>query len=462
MRYSSLRFGAAVGMVVVALIVDAGLPGRGATEARATAADGRHIVVSRASEGVPADLAQRVSAVGGAVEATYPAIGMVVVTGLTDAAAASVATAPDIGAVLEDITITGAVPAGHEEPVMASGGSAQSATNPATAAFFPRQWNLKAIGADRAWAAGHLGSPGVTVAIVDSGIDYSHVDLAGRVDLSRSKSFVPSDDALVAANFPGKHPVTDLRYHGTHVAATVSSNAIAAAGVTSGVTPIGVKVLNRNGSGPISGILAGLLHAVDKGADVINLSLGTTFQKDGNGQTMALLNRAVTYAHRQRAIVVVSAGNDTADLDHDGNAFKVFCSSPTVICVAATGPTDSGSVNGPFVGVDTPAPYSNYGRSAISVAAPGGNQRPVWAACSRTSLVQPVCQTGNFVVGVSGTSQAAPHATGLAALLVEKIGKNPDRIRSLLQQSADDLGEPGTDPYYGKGRINVARALGLS
>jgi subtilisin family serine protease len=177
---------------------------------------------------------------------------------------------------------------------------------------------------------------------------------------------------------------------------------------------------------------------------------------------MALLNRAVSYAHRQRATVVVSAGNDTADLDHDGNAFKVFCSSPTVVCVAATGPTGSGSVNGPFIGVDTPAPYSNYGRSAISVAAPGGNQRPVWAACSRTSLVQPVCQTGNFVVGVSGTSQAAPHATGLAALLVEKIGKNPDRIWSLLQQSADDLGQPGTDPYYGKGRINVARALGLS
>jgi subtilisin family serine protease len=62
---------------------------------------------------------------------------------------------------------------------------------------------------------------------------------------------------------------------------------------------------------------------------------------------------------------------------------------------------------------------------------------------------------------VSGTSQAAPHTTGLAALLVEKVGKNPDRIRNLLQQSADDLGQPGTDPYYGKGRINVARALGL-
>jgi subtilisin family serine protease len=360
----------------------------------------------------------------------------------------------------------------REEPVADSDVSAHSPTNPATASFFPRQWHLRAIGADRAWAAGHLGSPNVTVAILDTGIDYSHRDLDGRVDLDRSKSFVPSDDALVATRFPGKHPVTDLQYHGTHVAATVSSNARAAAGVTSKVTLIGVKVLGRTGSGPLSGVLAGLIHAADHGADVINLSLGSDFEKDGRGQLVALLNRAVTYAHRQGATVVVSAGNEAVDLDHDGNGYNIFCSSPTVTCVAATGPTGPtgpSGINGPFVDIDTPAPYSNYGRSAISVAAPGGYgsppggpQRPsVWAACSRTSLVLPVCQTGTFVVGLSGTSMAAPHSSGLAALLVEKHGRNPGRIHSALHQSADDLGQRGTDPAYGKGRINVARALGL-
>jgi len=451
----------AVVIVIVASLIGSMAAGRGVREANAMPATGRHIVVARASSGVPDDLARRVAAVGGSVESAHPSIGIAVVAGMNEAGAASLATTPDVGAVLEDIEIDAATPAGLDEPVAGSDVSAHSPTNPGAAAFFPRQWNLRAIGAERAWAAGRLGSADVTVAIVDGGIDYTHADLVGRVDLKRSKSFVPSDDALVAAQFPGRDPVTDLRYHGTHVAAIASSNAIAAAGVTSKVTLMGVKVLNRNGTGPLSGILAGLLHAVDNGADVVNLSLGTTFQKGKNGQVVALLNRAVTYAHRQGATVVVSAGNDAADLDHDGNAFKIFCSSPTVICVAATGPTGSASVNGPFVGVDTPAPYTNFGRSAISVAAPGGSQRPVWAACSRTSLVQPICRTGTFVIGVTGTSQAAAHTTGLAALLVEQVGRDPNRVRNVLQQSAEDLGQQGTDPYYGKGRISVARALGL-
>jgi subtilisin family serine protease len=464
MRPRSTCFTAVVILVVAALVVGTESSVVGAAEASAAAAEGRHIVVSRAPTGVPDDLAGRISAVGGAVEAVYPSIGVVTVTGLTATAAASLATAPSIGAIVPDATVTGPSPASREEPVAGTDVSPHSPTDPTTASFFARQWHLRAIGAERAWAAGRLGSPAVTVAIVDTGIDYSHRDLVGRVDLGRSTSFVASDDALVRGKFPDKHPVTDLHYHGTHVAATVSSNARSAAGVTSQVTLIGVKVFDSAGRGTLSRILAGLVFAADHGADVINLSLGEVFDKDGRGQMVALLNRAATYAHRQGATVVASAGNDAIDLDRNGNAYKYFCESPTVSCVAATGPT-SGGVNGPFVGIDTPASYSNYGRSAISVAAPGGyggrGAPTVWAACSRSSLALPVCQTGTFVVGLAGTSMAAPHTSGLAALLVEKYGKNPGRIHSALHQSADDLGTPGTDPAYGKGRINVARALGL-
>jgi subtilisin family serine protease len=465
MRQHSTWHSAAVILVVASLVVGTALSAVGATEVSAAAAEGRHILVSRASTGVPDDLARRISAVGGTVEAVHPSIGVVIVTGLTAAAAVSLANAPDIGAIVPDATVTGPTPVSREEPVAGTDVSTHSPTNPTTATFFARQWHLRAIGAERAWAAGRLGSPTVTVAILDTGIDYSHRDLEGRVDLSRSKSFVASDDVLVRDRFPGKHPITDLHYHGTHVAATVSSNARSAAGVTSQVTLIGVKVLDSTARGPLSRILAGLMYAADSGAAVINLSLGGDFDKDGRGQVVALLNRAVTYAHRQGATVVVSAGNDAIDLDHDGNSYKYLCNSPTVSCVAATGPTSAGGVNGPFVGIDTPASYSNSGRSAISVAAPGGYGRPgaptVWAACSRTSLALPVCQTGTFVVGLAGTSMAAPHTAGLAALLVEKHGKNPGRIHSALRQSADDLGQRGTDPAYGKGRINVARALGL-
>jgi subtilisin family serine protease len=159
---------------------------------------------------------------------------------------------------------------------------------------------------------------------------------------------------------------------------------------------------------------------------------------------------------------VVAAGNSALDLDHDGNNYETFCNTPSTICVAATGPESELSVNGPWTNVDAHATYSNYGRSAISVAAPGGNNASfVWAACSTTSLIVPACQTANiFILGAQGTSMAAPHVSGAAALLVQQLGRNPAQIRARLQQSADDLGQPGTDPFYGKGRLNVARAVG--
>jgi subtilisin family serine protease len=200
---------------------------------------------------------------------------------------------------------------------------------------------------------------------------------------------------------------------------------------------------------------------VDHGADVINMSLGAPFAKAHSQGFNALINRTINYAYRKGVVVVVSAGNEETDLDHDGNSYEAVCSAPNVICVSATGPTGAAGVNGPYVNIDAPAWYTNFGRSAISVAAPGGNQQPVWGPCSTTSLLIPACQTGLFIVGSSGTSMAAPHVSGLAALLVERYGRDPTRIRSAIQQSADDLGPLGTDPWYGKGRINAVTALGL-
>jgi subtilisin family serine protease len=174
--------------------------------------------------------------------------------------------------------------------------------------------------------------------------------------------------------------------------------------------------------------------------------------------------------------IVVAAGNDSNDLDHTNNIaikdakgniidridvpsfFATYCSATQVICVAATR------------GNDVPSSYTNYGRSAIDVAAPGGEGaypgNPagdwVYALCPQTSLALGCSRTNWSVLGVAGTSQATPHVAGLAALAVQQVGRNPAQVRAFIRNSADVVdGNGGNSPYYGKGRINVARAVGL-
>lgn len=429
---------------------------------------GNHIVVFSSSNKIPASFSGRVAALGGTVEAAYDKIGVAVVSGLSADAVSALQATSGIGHVEADLVMQMIDPSVDEAQVAAADETVVDAHNPAAAFFFPRQWNMRAIGAHTAWTSGATGSPSVTIAILDTGLDYTHADLAGRVDLSRSKSFVPSDDAFLATAFPGAHPVADMHFHGTHVGATVSSNAVAAAGVTAHTTLIGVKVLSRTGSGATSGVLAGIMYAADAGADVINMSLGvqTPIIKANFPGISSVYNRAVNYAHREGVVVVVSAGNENQDMDTFGDElYKPYCTVPQVVCVSATGPTSAAGVNGPWANVDSRALYSNYGVNFVTVAAPGGaNGGSVTAACSRfttiTSLL--ICRTGTFVVGSRGTSMAAPHVSGLAALIVEREGKNkPGVVRNRLHQSADDLGLEGADPIYGKGRINVARGVGL-
>ena len=415
----------------------------------------------------PSDFAARVSALGGTVVFAHDEAGIGAVEGLSATSAATLTATAGLAAVDADDFTT--VPVLHDPQVEAGNQEPESPLAPNLATFFPRQWHLRQIEAPAAWGAGRLGDPATKVGILDTGLGYSHPDLQGRVDFVLSRSFVPSDDALVAAAFPGAHPIADLQYHGTHVGATVSSNAVAAAGVTSKLTLVGIKVCSVQGRCPTSGVLQGVLYAADNGLPVANMSLGGRFERreaSARGglspSFIATINQVFTYANRKGTLMVVSAGNDAIDMDNDGNGYKAYCSAPNVACISATGPTARAGVNGPWTNPDNLASYSNFGTSAISVAAPGGNGASnVTAACSPFSLVVPICRTGVFVVGLNGTSMASPHAAAVAALISETTGRNPGLIRSRLQQSADDLGTPGADSHYGKGRLNVRRALGL-
>lgn len=419
--------------------------------------EGEYLLLFKGNK-LPDSFSEDIEAAGGTIIYQHDS-GFAYVSGLSEDAATALEARRDISEFAANTSFSLNLP---EEPTVSSKAAVSSPEDPAGAFFFARQWHHRAIAADEAWSAGFLGDEDVTVAILDSGIDYTNLDLDGLVDLERSISFVPADDALVDQFFPGRHYITDLDLHGTHVAATVASNAIIGAGVTSKTTLTGIKVCDVFGDCNFGAVLSGLLYASETGVNVANLSLGGAFVKAGNGQFVGFINRLMNTVRRAGVTVVAAAGNAAFNLDRAGALYNAFCDAPNAICVSATGPAGAESVNGPFTDIDAPAGYTNFGRSAIDVAAPGGTfAAPVWATCSQTSLTLPICQTDNFIVGLAGTSMAAPHVSGLAALLVSQGIDHPARVKSGILQSADDLGQPGTDPFYGKGRINAANALDL-
>jgi subtilisin family serine protease len=435
---------------------------------------------------LPDDFAARIAALGGQVVDLLPELNVAVVAGLSDENANRLRQQSDVSDVTNDDPISPIGPS-IERPSRAPQIeiTAQSAANPETAMFYPYEWHMRAIGADRAWRAGYLGDPGVRVAIIDSGLDPTHPELLGHIDFSSSRSFCAREDGLVQQEFPGYPAWTDLLGHGTAVGSVVVSNANLLAGMTTRSTLMAFKAIGVVNC-PASGLFRSIYSAANGGADVINLSLGSPFPPPRAGQKgfAHYYHLAFQYALvKGVSAVVVAAGNSGIDLDHDGNAYSLFCDTPGVICVSATGPTDTGPQRlGPFVNVDTPAFYTNFGASAIDVAAPGGNlvfdangniigEGYVSVACATTdrefdangNLVPGFCSGGGYLAAAAiGTSFASPHVAGLAALVVARIGHGKAaQVRAMIENSADDLGKPGADPFYGKGRINVPKALGL-
>jgi subtilisin family serine protease len=392
-----------------------------------------------------------VADLGGSIVRSHDDAGILVATGLSESDATALSGMSGVRDIMADLVL-------ESGPVVDlvtedAGALSGAVPDPSQAFFFQLgfQWDMEIIQADDAWASG-AHAQGVTVAILDSGIDPWHVDMQGLVDASRSVAFVPNQNPLIPS-------WADDRFHGTHVAGTVVTNGIATAGVAPGATLMSVKVCNWLGSCPFSAILSGILWAADNDADVINMSLGGFIDRaaTGGGELHGFLNKVMNYANKERVVVVSSAGNDALDLDHLGRDFNagsfvaVPCESGNGMCISATNIEDE------------LAGYSNFGTSAVSMAAPGGDGlAPVWSTCATGSVFLPLvgitCSTTS-ILGVTGTSMAAPHVSGAAALLVAQ-GGTPGRIKSTLQRTADDLGRRGTDPIFSKGRLNVLSAVG--
>ncbi|MCO8273179.1 S8 family serine peptidase [Actinoplanes sp. TRM 88003] len=277
--------------------------------------------------------------------------------------------------------------------------------------FLPAQWDLARTRVDGAWPRST--GAGVTVAVVDSGVDASHPDLAGQV--------LPGADFITGTEGVSVDP----HGHGTHVAGTIAAltgNGTGVAGMAPHARILPVRVLGANGSGYMSDVANGITWAVDHGADVVNMSISSSWQ-------VAAVSNAISYARDKGVVVVAAAGNSRAA----GSPVLFPAADEGVIAVAATNPDDS------------VAGYSNRG-GYVDVAAPG------------TGILS--TYPGDRYIRMNGTSMAAPHVAAVAALL--KGGDRaltPERIETALTSSAADLGAPGRDDDFGAGLLDAAAAL---
>ena len=271
---------------------------------------------------------------------------------------------------------------------------------------YSKQWPLEKINVPAAWSQS-VGDQDVVIAILDTGIDSDHTDKPAHI--LKGYDFIDND------NSP-----QDEHGHGTFISGVIaanSNNSLGIAGVCQNCSIMPIRVMDKDGLGTYKDLVKGIKYAVDNGADIINMSLGSY------RYSQSLLD-AVNYAHQKGALLIAPSGNG------GGNSLMYPAKYPNVIGVGATDSSDA------------IWPGSNFGDS-LDISAPGAN---VYSLGLKSSYKYQ-----------SGTSIAAAHVAGVAGLL---LSQNPalsnNEIAQAIYQNAVDLGEVGRDKYYGNGRLNAS------
>lgn len=312
-----------------------------------------------------------------------------------------------------------------------------------------RQWGLDKIKAEQAWASADGG--GAIIAVVDTGVDLDHEDLAGKVLYFSDADFAEPRGTCSMRN--GKRVcrqdgAQDTNGHGTMVAGVAGAatrNGAGIAGAAPGAVILPVRVLTGGDrSGSPEAVAAGIRYAADKGADVVNLSLSYDTASNPFGTGEAIYD-AIDYAWTKGAVIVVAAGNGS------GSACAGPFDHPEILCVGATDPRDLRTY------------YSNADptQSQDFLVAPGGADVNCASNIVTTNLSTSrgdECSPGLGYAAESGTSFAAPFVSGAAALLAGHGLTNAVIVECLIRNT-DDLGTPGPDSIYGYGRLNAARAV---
>lgn len=287
---------------------------------------------------------------------------------------------------------------------------------------YHKQWNLRSINAEKAWE--DTAGSGVTVAVIDTGIS--------RVPDLKDTKFVTGYDFV-----NDREVADDDNGHGTHVAGTIAqttNNGYGVAGVAYQASLMPLKVLSASGGGTVADIAEAIKFAADNGADVINMSLG------GGGESQAM-KEAIAYAYNKGVVIIAAAGNSGE------NSASYPARYTNVIGVSALGPSSE------------KAPYSNFG-AGVDISAPGGDKSESEIGGILQNTIDP--NSGEPVFAYfQGTSMAAPHVAGVAALVKASGVSDPEQVTQILLQSARSVKE---DPlnHFGAGQLDAANAVALA
>ncbi|MGI5374391.1 S8 family peptidase [Streptomyces sp. CA-251387] len=413
------------------------------------------------------------AAAGGTVVATYAKIGVIVVHSAN----------PSFGAQIRAVRGVESAGATRTAPLSAAGttdeGPAQklshaqstklakaSAATEGSEPLEADQWDLRVIGADKA-AKINPGSSKVTVAVIDTGVDDTHPDLAPNFSASQSANCVGG----VADTSEGAwRPYTAEDYHGTHVAGEIAAarNGIGVAGVAPGVKVAGIKVSDpNNGLFYPESVVCAFVFAADHGVEITNNSyyvdpwLYNCMDDPDQKAIVDAVNRAQLYAQKKGTLHLASAGNSNHDMDADSivddtspddstpvprtidphTCFDVPTQLPGVVTVTATGVKNVKSY------------YSSYGYGVADVAAPGGDRKFQIPTDTPSANGRILSTMPNGEYGwLQGTSMASPHAAGVAALLKSKYPyASPAQLQALLKAQADNPGCPESYDQDGDG-----------
>lgn len=439
-----------------------------------------YVVNTRANHGQVQKAEREIAAAGGTVLIGYEEIGVIVARSADPAFAANLRGLPGIDSVGASRTAAIASVDGQPSDVVAGGAAAADPVS-----LQANQWDMKAIGADRAHAVNE-GSRSVVVGVLDSGVDATHPNLAPNIDAADSVGC--TNGGVPDTSFAAWQPTTSP--HGTHVAGTIAAadNGTGIVGVAPGVRLASVKVVDDGGFIYAEYAVCGFVWAGNHHFQVTNNSYFVdpwlfTCPNDLDQAAIAdAVGRAVAFATRNGVLNVAAAGNSDTDLSNKttdttspddstpvarpvtNSCLDLPAELPGVVTVSATGAFNARSY------------YSNFGAAGkIEVAAPGGDRKfQIPATPDKNGRVLSTLPGGTWGY-LQGTSMASPHATGVAALLASTHpGATPAQLHALLDGQADPLacptvepdpggatctGPAGADNFYGFGLVDAYKAV---